>query len=141
MLCDNLEACDGVGSGTEVQEGGDILIAESHCCMADTTQNCKALILQKKKKTNFLPVQGSWVQSLISSRYHGAAKPRNCSGEPLLLLVSELRPTFLTPEPTPPPSSSLPKPTIGYVEVILTGSSSGSQWKGLKIRVWGFDLT
>ena len=50
MLCDNLEACDGVGSGTEVQEGGDILIAESHCCMADTTQHCKALILQKKKK-------------------------------------------------------------------------------------------
>ena len=87
------------------------------------------------------PVQGSRVRSLISSHYHGAAKPRNCSGEPLLLLVSELRPTLLTPEPTPPPSSSLPKPTIGYVEVILTGSSSGSQWKGLKIRVGGFDLT
>ena len=26
-------------------------------------------------------------------------------------------------------------------EVILTASSSGSQWKCLKIRVWGFELT
>ena len=26
MLCDNLERCDGVGGGREVQEGGDICI-------------------------------------------------------------------------------------------------------------------
>ena len=26
MLCDNLEGCDGVGGGREIQEGGDICI-------------------------------------------------------------------------------------------------------------------
>ena len=26
MLCDNLEGCDGVGGGKEVQKGGDICI-------------------------------------------------------------------------------------------------------------------
>ena len=38
MLCDNLEGWDGVGGGREVQEGGDIsiLVADSHCCMAET---------------------------------------------------------------------------------------------------------
>ena len=38
MLCDNLEGWDGVGGGREVQEGGDIsiLMADSHCCMAET---------------------------------------------------------------------------------------------------------
>ena len=27
MLCDNLEGCDGVGGGREIQEGGDICIS------------------------------------------------------------------------------------------------------------------
>ena len=38
MLCDNLEGWDGVGGGREVQEGGDIsiLMADSHCCTAET---------------------------------------------------------------------------------------------------------
>ena len=26
MLCENLEGCDGVGGGREIQEGGDICI-------------------------------------------------------------------------------------------------------------------
>ena len=32
MLCDNLEGCDGVGGGKEVQEGGDmcVLMADSY---------------------------------------------------------------------------------------------------------------
>ena len=38
MLCDDLEGWDGVGSGREVQEGGDICIflADSCCSMAET---------------------------------------------------------------------------------------------------------
>ena len=38
VLCDNLEGWDGVGGGREVQEGGGIyiLMADSHCCMAET---------------------------------------------------------------------------------------------------------
>ena len=37
MLCGNPEAWDGVGAGREVQEGGyiGILMADTHCCMAD----------------------------------------------------------------------------------------------------------
>ena len=37
MLCDNLEGWDRMGSGREVQEGGDIciLMADSHYCMAE----------------------------------------------------------------------------------------------------------
>ena len=37
MLCDNLEGWDRMGSGREVQEGGDIciLMADSHFCMAE----------------------------------------------------------------------------------------------------------
>ena len=44
MLCDNLEGWDGVGSGKEVQEGGDIciLMADLHLKL---TQYCKATIL------------------------------------------------------------------------------------------------
>jgi hypothetical protein len=45
-----------VGVRREVQEGGDIckLMADSHCCMAEinTTQHCKAIILQLKKNTH-----------------------------------------------------------------------------------------
>ena len=38
MLCDDLEGRDGLGGGRDVQEGGDIciLMADSHCCMAET---------------------------------------------------------------------------------------------------------
>ena len=38
VLSDNLEGWDGVEGGREVQEGGDIciLIADSHCCRAET---------------------------------------------------------------------------------------------------------
>ena len=38
MLCDNPEGWDGVGSGSEVQEGGGIclLLADSQCCWAET---------------------------------------------------------------------------------------------------------
>ena len=38
VLCDNLEEWDGVEDGGDVQEGGDIciLMADSHCCMAET---------------------------------------------------------------------------------------------------------
>ena len=46
---------DGVGSGREIQEGGDIciLMADSCCHMAEPTQHCKAIILQIKfKKRN-----------------------------------------------------------------------------------------
>ena len=32
MLCDNLERWDGVGSGREVQEGGDICIPTANSC-------------------------------------------------------------------------------------------------------------
>ena len=32
MLCDNLEGCDGVGSGREVQEGGDVCIPVADSC-------------------------------------------------------------------------------------------------------------
>ena len=49
-LCDNLEGWDGVGSGREVREEGDICIpmADSWWCMAETKQHCKAMILQLK---------------------------------------------------------------------------------------------
>ena len=38
MLCDNLEGCNGIRGGTEVQEGGDICIlrAGSCCYVAET---------------------------------------------------------------------------------------------------------
>ena len=38
LLYDNLEGWDEVGSGKEVQEGGNmcILMADSHCYMAET---------------------------------------------------------------------------------------------------------
>ena len=38
QLCINLEGWHGEGDGKEVQEGGDIsiLVADSHCCMAET---------------------------------------------------------------------------------------------------------
>ena len=32
MLCDNLEGRDGVGSGREIQEGGDIHIPMADSC-------------------------------------------------------------------------------------------------------------
>ena len=37
MLCDNLEAWDGVGDREEVQEEEDlyVLVADSCCCMAE----------------------------------------------------------------------------------------------------------
>ena len=37
MLCDDLERWDGMGSGREAQEGGDIcvLLADSHSCTAE----------------------------------------------------------------------------------------------------------
>ena len=37
MLCDNLEGWDGLGSGKEVQQGGNtcVLTAGSCCCMAE----------------------------------------------------------------------------------------------------------
>ena len=49
MLCDDLAGCDGaVGRREEVQEEGDICIhiADSLPCAAETTQHCKAIILQ-----------------------------------------------------------------------------------------------
>ena len=38
-LCINLEGCDGKGDGREVQKGEGICIpmADSHCCMAETS--------------------------------------------------------------------------------------------------------
>ena len=38
MICDNLEGWDGVRDRREAQKGGDIciLVADSHCCMAET---------------------------------------------------------------------------------------------------------
>ena len=49
--CDSLE---GWGEGwEEIQEGGIdiyILMADAHYCTAETTQHCKASILQLKKK-------------------------------------------------------------------------------------------
>ena len=38
MISDNLEGWGGVGDRREVQDGGDIciLVADSHCCMAET---------------------------------------------------------------------------------------------------------
>ena len=39
MFCDDLEGWDGGWVGKEVQEGGVICIhiADSHCCMAETS--------------------------------------------------------------------------------------------------------
>ena len=50
MLCDKLEEWNAVGSGSDVQEGGDryILIVDSCCFMAET-QHCKAAIPNFKK--------------------------------------------------------------------------------------------
>ena len=50
MLCDDLEGWDGSRGGREVQEGGDmcILMADSHCCMAETNKQWKAIIFQLK---------------------------------------------------------------------------------------------
>ena len=47
-LCDNLEGWDAVGSGREVQKGGDIGIpmADSCWCMAGTNTIFKAIIFQ-----------------------------------------------------------------------------------------------
>ena len=47
MLRNDLGGGGGKG-GREVQEGGDlgILIADSLCCTAETTQHCKAILLQ-----------------------------------------------------------------------------------------------
>ena len=43
---------DGVGGGKKAQEGGGICIpvADSWWCMPETTQHCKAVILQLEKK-------------------------------------------------------------------------------------------
>ena len=37
MLCDSLEGWDGVGSGREVQDAGDICtpMTDLHCCMTE----------------------------------------------------------------------------------------------------------
>ena len=39
MLCDNLEGCDGVGGGREVQEGGDICIPMTDSCLCVVETN------------------------------------------------------------------------------------------------------
>ena len=48
VLCDNIEGWQGVGVGREVQEGANIciLMADSHCCMAE--HNIVKLKLQLK---------------------------------------------------------------------------------------------
>ena len=55
MLCDNLGDKRG---GREGQEGGDIciLMADSHCYMAESTQHCKAVILQLNIKAYLITV-------------------------------------------------------------------------------------
>ena len=52
MLCNNLEGCDEVRAGREVQEEGDIhlLLADCLVVQREPTQHCKAIILQWKKK-------------------------------------------------------------------------------------------
>ena len=56
MLCDNLEWWDGVGCGREAQKGGAIciLMADSHCCMAETNATLQSNYppILKKHKTN-----------------------------------------------------------------------------------------
>ena len=51
MLCDDPKGGMG-GGGREAQEEGDIcmLMADSHCCTAETNSIFKAIILQLKKK-------------------------------------------------------------------------------------------
>ena len=48
MLRDNLEGWDRMGGEKEAQDGGDTCIhmADSHCCMAEPIQHCKAIVLQ-----------------------------------------------------------------------------------------------
>ena len=52
MLCDSLDGWDGAGGGREVQEGGDmcILMADSHCCMAETNTTMESNYLSIKNK-------------------------------------------------------------------------------------------
>ena len=47
------------GGGREIQEGGDIyiLMADSHCCMAETNTTLKAIILQLKINLKILYVK------------------------------------------------------------------------------------
>ena len=53
MLYD-LEGWDG-GKGREAQNGGDryIIMIDSRCCMAETTQHCKAIFHQLKNNSFF----------------------------------------------------------------------------------------
>ena len=50
LLCDSLEGLDEVGSGKEVQEGGDpcIPMADHVDVWQKAAQHCKAIILQLK---------------------------------------------------------------------------------------------
>ena len=50
LLCDNLEGLDEVGSGKEVQEGGDPCIptADYVDVCQKPAQHCKAIVLQLK---------------------------------------------------------------------------------------------
>ena len=52
MLCDDLEELDVGGMGGRLTREGIYVCVElgSHCCTAETTQQCKAIILQLKKK-------------------------------------------------------------------------------------------
>ena len=69
----------GVGGGREVQEGGDICIpmADSCCCMAETIQHCKAIILQLK--INKLKKRNAGFQALFQT--YGFRTSR-CGGQP-----------------------------------------------------------
>ena len=55
MPCDYLDGWEGVGGRREIQEGGDICVpmADSSWYMADTTQYCKAIVLQLKTSNLF----------------------------------------------------------------------------------------
>ena len=52
-LCDNLDGWDGMGDGSEGQEGGDICIpmTDSCWCLQKPIQFCKAIFLQLKNKS------------------------------------------------------------------------------------------
>ena len=50
VLCDNLEGWDGVGGGGEVQEGGDMCMADSCWCMAEMNTTLQSNYPPIKKK-------------------------------------------------------------------------------------------
>ena len=74
MLCDNLEGWDTVGSGTEIQEGGDIYIpiADScdrnqHSIVNQFSSNWRKLPASPTEDTGLIPRQGTKIPHAAQS--------------------------------------------------------------------------